>query len=116
MTSQIAISKKGRGGRRSLPYAFTEHGAVMAANILNSQRAVEMSIFVVRAFIQMRKTVTFNKMFTDKLAELEKKLTGRLDSHERVLAYVLMELKKLMEPSPLPIPKHRPIGFNQDED
>jgi hypothetical protein len=53
LTSQNAISKKGRGGRRTLPYAFTEHGAVMAANISNSDRAVQMSIFVVRAFIKM---------------------------------------------------------------
>ena len=51
LTSQIAMSKKRRGGRRTLPYAFTEHGAVMAANILNSERAIQMSIFVVRAFI-----------------------------------------------------------------
>ena len=54
LTSQFAISNKGRGGRRTLPYAFTEHGAVMAANILNSERAVQMSIFVVRAFVKMR--------------------------------------------------------------
>jgi hypothetical protein len=53
LKSQIAMSNKGRGGRRTLPYVFTEHGAVMAANILNSERAVQMSIFVVRAFIKI---------------------------------------------------------------
>ncbi len=53
LRSQIVISK-GRGGRRYLPYAFTEHGAVMLASVLNSQRAIEASIFVVRAFVQMR--------------------------------------------------------------
>ena len=56
LTSQIAISKSGRGGRRTLPYAFTEHGALMAANILNSPRAVQMSVFVIRAFVKMRET------------------------------------------------------------
>ncbi len=54
LISQNAMSKPGRGGRRTLPYAFTEHGAVMAANILKSPRAVQMSVFVVRAFVKMR--------------------------------------------------------------
>jgi len=76
LTSQIAMSKRGRGGRRTLPYAFTEHGAVMAANILNSRRAVQMSIFVVRAFIKMRQTMATNKVLMEKLAELESKLNG----------------------------------------
>ena len=72
LTSHIAMSNKGRGGRRTLPYAFTEHGAVMAANILSSDRAVQMSIFVVRAFIKMRETLGTSRALTDKLAELEK--------------------------------------------
>jgi len=71
LTSQIAISKHGRGGRRTLPFAFTEHGAVMVANILNSPRAVQISIFVVRAFIKMRETLTSNKLLVDKLRKLE---------------------------------------------
>ena len=115
MTSQIAISNKGRGGRRTLPYAFTEHGAVMAANILKSERAVQMSIFVVRAFIKMRETLTFNKSLNDKLNELEKKLAGRIDIHEKAIVYVLGELKKLMEPPRLPEPKRRSIGFGKEE-
>lgn len=116
LTSQIAISKKGRGGRRTLPYAFTEHGAVMAANILHSDRAIQMSIFVVRAFIKMRQTIAASIVLSDKLEELEKKLTGRLDVHERVIAYVLGELKKLMEPPQLPEPKRNPIGFRQEDE
>ena len=116
LTSQIAISKKGRGGRRTLPYAFTEHGAIMAANILNSKRAVEMSIFVVRAFIKMRQMLAASKALSDKLGELEKKLTGRIDVHEKVIAYVLGELKKLMEPTQLPEPKRRSIGFKRDSE
>ena len=111
LKSQIAMSKKGQGGRRTLPYAFSEHGAVMAANILNSDRAVQMSIFVVRAFIKMRQTIAANKALTEKLEELEKKITGRLDVHEKAIVYVLGELKKLMEPPKLPEPKRRPIGF-----
>ncbi|HLA68387.1 MAG TPA: ORF6N domain-containing protein [Bacteroidota bacterium] len=115
LTSQIAISNKSRGGRRTLPYAFTEHGAVMAANILNSERAVQLSIFVVRAFIKMRQTLATSKALTDKLNELEKKLTGRPDVHEKAIVYVLGELKKLMEPPQLAEPKRRPRGFKREE-
>jgi hypothetical protein len=116
LTSQIAMSIRGRGGRRTLPYAFTEHGAVMAANILNSERAVQISIFVVRAFIKMRQTLVANRALTDKLNVLEKKLTGRLDVHENAIVYVLGELKKLMEPPLLPETKRRSIGFGKEED
>jgi hypothetical protein len=115
LISQIAMSKEGRGGRRTLPNAFTEHGAVMAANILNNERAVQMSIFVVRAFIKMRQTLATNQALTDKLHELEQKLTGRLDSHEKAIVYVLEELRKLREPRQLPEPKRRPIGFGKAE-
>jgi len=116
LTSQIAISNKGRGGRRTLPYAFTEHGAVMAANILNSRRAVQMSIFVVRAFIKMRETLSASRALTDKLAELEKKLTGWLDVHEKAIVHILGEIRKLMQPPSLPEPKRRPIGFGKHEE
>ena len=116
LTSQIAISNRGRGGRRTPPYAFTEHGAVMAANILNSDRAVQMSIFVVRAFIKMRQTLATTAAMTDKLNELEKKLAGRLDVHEKAIVYVLDELRKLMQPPALPKPQRRPIGFGREQD
>src|SRR5207342_744516 len=92
------VKSRTRGGRRTLPYAFTEHGALMAANILKSQRAVQMSIFVVRAFVKMRQTMSTTRALMEKLKELEKKLTHRLDTHERTIVYVLAELKKLMEP------------------
>jgi hypothetical protein len=113
LTSQNAMSNKGRGGRRTLPYAFTEHGAVMAASILNSERAVQMSIFVVRAFIKMRHILATNAALIDKLNELERRLAGRLDVHEKGNCLVLGELKKLMKPPQLPQPKHRPIGFGK---
>lgn len=115
LTSQFAMSNRTRGGRRTLPYAFTEHGAIMAANVLNSPRAIQMSVFVIRAFIKMRQTLTANKTLLQKLNELEKKLTKRLDSHEQAIIYVLSELRKLMEPSSFPEPKRRPIGFQREE-
>src|SRR2546422_9959937 len=80
---QIATSKKRRGGRRKLPYAFTEHGAVMAANVLNSERSVAMSVFVVRAFVKLREVLSSNAELAKKLEELERKLTARQDVHEK---------------------------------
>ena len=110
---QIATSKKGRGGRRKLPLAFTEHGAIMAANVLNSPRAVQMSVFVVRAFVKMREVLAQNGPLAEKLAELERRLTGRLDVHEKAIVHILDEIKKLMEPlPPQPEPKRREIGFH----
>ena len=99
---QIATSKKGRGGRRKLPLAFTEHGAIMAANVLNSPRAVQMSVFVVRAFVKMREMLGDKRPLAEKLAELERRLTGRLDVHEQAIVHILDEIKKLMEPLPPP--------------
>src|SRR5690242_2932841 len=72
------VTSKGRGGRRYLPHAFTEHGAIMAATVLNSTRAIEMSVFVVRAFVQMRQALIANQHVLLKLSELEE----RLDSHD----------------------------------
>jgi hypothetical protein len=116
LRSQIVTSKGARGGRRYLPFAFTEHGAIMTANILKSRRAVQMSIFVVRAFIKIRQTMVANKALLEKLEELERKLTKRLDSHEQAIVYVLGELRKLMEPPLLPEPKRRRIGFQRQEE
>src|SRR5471030_2154627 len=74
LTSQIAMSKIGRGGRRSLPWAFTEHGALMAANVLQSQRAAEMSVFVIRAFVKMREETAVNIAMLKRLAEIDQTL------------------------------------------
>jgi hypothetical protein len=73
LISQNAISKPERGGRRTLPYVFTEHGAVMAANILKSPLAVQMSVIVVRAFIKMKEMLASHKDLERKLAALETK-------------------------------------------
>lgn len=107
LTSQIAMSKKGRGGRRTLPYVFTEHGAIMAANILKSRRAVQMSVFVVRAFVRMRATLTD----AHKLAALEKDLKKRLNIHETVIVEILQRMMNIFDPPALPEPKRRRIGF-----
>ena len=112
MISQIAISSL-HGGRRKLPYAFTENGAIMAANVLNSPEAVRMSVFVVRAFVQMRDLLGGTKKLARKLAELERKLTARLDGHESVIVDVLRCVMKILDPPPLPPePPRRRIGFH----
>ena len=85
----------------------------MAANVLNGPRAVQMSVFVVRAFVKMRETLTQNRQLAEKLAELEGRLTDRLDVHEKAIVHILDEIKKLMEPlPPAPEPKRREIGFH----
>jgi phage regulator Rha-like protein len=103
------------GGRRYLPFAFTEHGAIMAATVLNSPQAVQMSVFVVRAFVKMREMLTTNKALADKLVELERKLTGRMDVHERAIVHILDEIKKLMNPQPQPESPRKQIGFHAKE-
>jgi phage regulator Rha-like protein len=110
---QIGTSSLGHGGRRTRPYAFTEHGAIMAANILNSARAVQMSIFVVRAFAKMRQALRGTPELARKLAALEKKLTARLDVHEAAIVEVLQEVMQILNPPPpLPEPQRKQIGFH----
>src|SRR5437016_11835860 len=74
---------------RFLPYVFTEHGAVMAANVLNSECAVEMSVYVVRAFVKLREVLASNDELAQKLDDLERKLTGRLDIHEKSYSAII---------------------------
>ena len=115
LRSQFATSSL-HGGRRFLPYVFTEHGSIMAATVLNSPKAIEMSVFVVRAFIKMRETLANNKALALKLAELEKKLTERLNVHERAIVHVLGAVRKLMASAePSPDPRKRKIGFEVKE-
>ena len=109
---QFGTSNEGRGGRRFLPYAFTENGAVMAANILNSAQAVRMSIFVVRAFIRMRELLTGSKELAAELKKLEAKLTTRLDVHETAIVDVLRRIMQLLDPPPAPPVPEREMGFH----
>ena len=109
---QFATSKRGRGGPRKLPYTFTEHGAVMAANVLNSERAVVMSVYVVRAFVKLREVLASNDELAQKLNDLERKLTGRLDIHEKAILQLFAQIRELLRPPPpQPKPKRRRIGF-----
>ena len=112
-SSQIAMLKRGRGQHRKYrPYAFTEHGALQAANVLRSPRAVQMSVFVIRAFVKMRETLLGTRDLANKLAALEKKLTSRLDVHEAAIVEVLQELMQILNPPPaLPEPTKPRIGF-----
>ena len=114
LRSQIVILKKGRGQHRKfLPYAFTENGAIMAANVLNSPEAVRMSVFVVRAFVQMRDLLGSTKELAKQLAALEKKLTARLDGHEVAIIEVLRRVMDILDPPPPPPePPRRRIGFH----
>jgi hypothetical protein len=112
LKSQIATSSL-HGGRRKLPYAFTENGAIMAANVLNSPEAVRMSVFVVRAFVQMRDLLGSTKELAKQLAALEKKLTDRLDGHEAAIIQVLRRVMDILDPPPPPPePPRREIGFH----
>jgi hypothetical protein len=111
--SQIAMGSQKHRDPRLRSYAFTEKGAVMAANVLNSPEAVRMSIFVVRAFIEMRELLGGTKELARQLAALEKKLTARLDGHEVAIIEVLRRVMDILDPPPPPPePPRRQIGFH----
>lgn len=108
LISQFAISKKGRGGRRTLPWVFTEHGAIMLASVLNSTVAIQASVRVVRAFVRLREMVAANVQLASKLKDLEQ----RLDSHDEAIVDLFAALKRLLEPEPK---AEREIGFHVRE-
>jgi hypothetical protein len=117
LRSQFATSNAatGRGGRRYLPYAFTEHGSLMAANVLNSPRAIEVSVYIVRAFISLRQVLAAHKDLAGKLEALEKRTEALALKHDAVVGEtraqfkeVFEALRRLMSPS---LPGRRPIGF-----
>jgi len=110
--SQTATGSHKHRDPRFLPYAFTENGAIMAANVLNSPQAVRMSVFVVRAFVKMRELLGGTRELARQLRELEAKLTARLDGHEAAIVDVLQRLMRLLEPPPDPEPPRRRIGFH----
>ena len=118
LRSHDAILKAGRGKhRKHLPYGFTEHGAVMAANILNSPRAVQMSVFVVRAFVKMRSAFNDSRELGRKLALLEQELKIRLNIHEAAIVDVLQKIVGMLDPPPPPPKPPKPqIGFHIKED
>ena len=95
LRSQNATLKKGRGGRRYLPYVYTEHGALMAANVLKTERAVAMSIYVVRAFVRLREVFIVNQILEKRLTEIEKVLL----SHDVSLRDLYRKIKPLLLPA-----------------
>jgi hypothetical protein len=105
--SQSVILKRGEN-IKYLPYVFTEHGAIMAANVLNSPHAVRMSVYVVRAFIRLRHTVAFQKEIMVKLDELERKVAA----HDSNIKTLFATVRQLMAP---PDTKKRKIGFLVEE-
>lgn len=110
LRSQIVTLKKGRGRHRKYrPWVFTEHGAIMAATMLNSDRAIAMSVYVVRAFVQMREELLTTALMEKRLAEIEKTLA----SHDGALTEIFELIRPLI--SPPEEPKRR-IGFRPPEE
>jgi hypothetical protein len=105
--SHFATGSQKHRDPRFPPYAFTEHGAIMAATVLNSPRAVEMSVYVVRAFVKLRELLASNTALARKLDELERKY----QHHDDAIKAILSAIRELMNP---PLPKRRPIGFTAD--
>ena len=94
---------------KTLPYAFTEHGALMAAGVLNTPRAVEVSVFVVRAFVKLRRSIAEHKELVKTLSQLERKLM----QHDEQIMTLMQAIRQLMNPKP--IPARRRIGFGDQE-
>jgi len=110
--SQSVTLKQGRGQNiKFLPYAFTEHGAIMAATVLNSSRAVEMSIYVVRAFVLLREVLSSTKELAKRLDQIEARIEKKLATHDEAIAAMLSAIRELMRP---PTPNRRSIGFTAD--
>jgi len=104
LRSQFVISSLGHGGRRHLPYAFTEQGVAMLSSVLNSEQAIEVNIAIMRAFVRLRQMLETNEELNRKFAAVIRKLT----THDKYFRVVFDELKKLTEK---PSPSGRQIGF-----
>ena len=104
---QIGISKPGRGGRRYLPYVFTEQGIAMLSGVLNSPRAIAVNIEIMRAFVRLRSLIESHAELTEKLSQLE----SRYDHQYRVVFDAIREIMNPAKP-----PKKRRIGFGDDKD
>jgi len=107
LRSQFVTSNAGRGGRRYLPYAFTEHGVAMLSSVLSSKRAVQMNIVIIRAFVRLREILASNRELARRLDQVE----DSLKRHGSVIGVVVDEIKKLKQP---PATTKRRIGFMID--
>jgi hypothetical protein len=108
LTSQFAISKTRRGGRRTLPYAFTEQGVAMLSSVLHSERAVQVNIVIMRAFVKLRQMLESNEELNRKFSAVVRKL----GEHDKYFTVVFAELKKLTNQ---PTQHRRRIGFTRDD-
>lgn len=111
--SQFATGSQKHRDPRFPPFAFTEHGAIMAATILNCTRAVEMSLYVVRAFVKLRQLLASNQELARRLDELEARITRQFATHDQAITGILKTIRELMNP---PVPKRRGIGFTANFD
>ena len=107
-TEALSPSTRTWGGRRKLPYAFTEHGAVMAANVLRSERAIKASIHVVRAFVQLKQFALTHKELAQKIQELER----QVGTHDKAIVSLFNAIKELMLP---PAATKKGIGFDLEK-
>lgn len=105
LRSQFATGSQKHRDPRFRPFAFTEHGAIQAANVLNSARAIEMGVYVVRAFIRMREVLSTHRELARKLTALEQ----RIDTQDETIVEILAAIRQLMAPPPPA--RRRPIGF-----
>jgi hypothetical protein len=108
LKSQIVISKRGRGGARHRPYAFTEQGVAMLSSVLKSDRAVKVNIAIMRAFVRLREALETNRELAQKFAELE----GRVGKHDEEIGAIIEAIRQLMA---LPEKPRREIGFHVRE-
>jgi len=102
---QIGTSNEGRGGRRYLPYAFTEQGVAMLSSVLRSERAVQVNVAIMRAFVSLRRMLAGNDALSRKLAELER----QLENHDKGIKTLFDAIRQLMTPQEKP---RREIGFH----
>ena len=107
LTSQIAISKKGRGGRRTMPYVFTEQGVAMLSSVLNSARAIQINIKIIDTFVQMRQWALDNKELTKRVADIENYLMNYAKDNNKEIEKIYEAIDLLMDRT-----KPRKIGFN----
>ena len=112
LRSQNATLEPGRGKHRKYrPIAFTEHGAIMAASVLNSQSAVEMSVYVVRAFVRLRELLASNQELAKRLDQIEASIRRKLTTHDASIAAIISAIRELMSAPP---ERRRGIGFTAD--
>lgn len=109
LRSQIVTSSSGHGGRRYLPYVFTEQGVAMLSSVLNSERAVQVNIAVIRTFVRLREMLSTNRALAAKLAALERKITG----HDEAIQNLFDAIRAMLADPPGP---RRPIGFNREHE